>query len=126
MELGKGSRLRRSWSDSQLGRSNAAPTVGLSKIRCCNDQIIFKITCVYLYYRRRGEGSKKKVGDSGSRFPFWEFWYQLTRSKARCHPYKVLLTERPPKDPSSRKEREKDGAPAFCAQGKRGPAPQLS
>jgi len=37
------------WSDSQLGRSKAAPTVGLSKIGCFNDQIIFKITCVYLY-----------------------------------------------------------------------------
>jgi hypothetical protein len=62
IELGKGSRLRRNWSDSQSGRSKAAPTVGLSKIRCCNDQIIFQIICVYLYYRKRRDGSKKKSG----------------------------------------------------------------
>jgi hypothetical protein len=49
MEFGKGFRLRRSWSDSQLGRSKATPTVGLSKIGCFSDQIIFQITCVYLY-----------------------------------------------------------------------------
>jgi hypothetical protein len=60
---------------SQLGRSPSAPTVGLSKIGCFNDQIIFEIICVHLYYRRRGDGGKKKVGDSGSRFPFWEFWH---------------------------------------------------
>jgi len=50
-----------------LGRSKAAPTVGLSKIRCFNDQIIFQITCVYLYYRRRGDESKKKMGESGEK-----------------------------------------------------------
>jgi hypothetical protein len=60
----------RSWDGPK-----AAPTVGLSKIGCCSGQIIFQITCVYLYYRRREDESKKKVGDSGSRFPFWEFWY---------------------------------------------------
>ena len=49
MDPSKGFRLRRCWSDSQLGRSKAAPTVRLSKIGCCNDQIIFQITCVYLY-----------------------------------------------------------------------------
>jgi hypothetical protein len=34
----------RSWDGSK-----AAPTVGLSKIHCCKSQIIFQITCVYLY-----------------------------------------------------------------------------
>jgi hypothetical protein len=79
MEFGTGLRLRRSWSDSQLGRSKAAPTVGLSKIGCCNDQIIFQIICVYLYYRKREDGSKKKVGDLRSRFPFWEFWHHYVK-----------------------------------------------
>jgi hypothetical protein len=35
--FGKGLRPRRNWPDSQLGRPKAAPTVGLSKIRCSSD-----------------------------------------------------------------------------------------
>ena len=42
----------------QLGRSEAAPTV------VPKNKIIFEITCVFLYYRRRRDESKEKVGDS--------------------------------------------------------------
>jgi len=65
----EGLRLRGNWSDSQLGWPKAAPTVGLSKIRCFNDQVIFQITCVYLYYRKRRDESNKKLDPAGDGFP---------------------------------------------------------
>jgi hypothetical protein len=51
---GKGHRPRRNWSDWQLGRPKAAPTVGLSKSRCFSDPYyLLDNLCVSMLSRAR-------------------------------------------------------------------------
>jgi hypothetical protein len=60
---GNGHRPRRNWSDSQLGRPKAAPTVGLSKIGCSSDpDYLLGNLRVSMLSQMRGEGKRKVDG----------------------------------------------------------------
>jgi hypothetical protein len=85
--FGRGFRLRRNWSDCSWAVPDCAD--GRVVKERPDDQIICKITSLYLYYRRREVGSKEKIGDSGSRFPFWEFWHRLCERPAASLKRKV-------------------------------------
>jgi hypothetical protein len=79
--------------------------------------------CIYIIASERMGARRKWVTRGvGSHFGNSGTDYVKARSQTETQSPLVLLRERPLRDPPSRKEREKDGAPAFCAQGKRGPA----
>ena len=67
--FGKGLRPRRNWSDSQLGRPKAAPTVGLSKIRCCSDPDYLRDNLrAPMLSQMRGREQEKNGWAAGGRF----------------------------------------------------------
>jgi hypothetical protein len=73
-------------------------------------------------------GARRKVGDSGSRFPFWEFWHRLRERPAASLKHKVHWSYRrkgPLKRPVlPRRTREGRSTRVLCI-GKAGPAPRL-